>query len=274
MPAINIEEVERRKQRLEHLRQYTADKNILDKVDFAAFNQEELGDLLSDGISEIILCNGSFRIPLKQKNKKYIGVGRVEAVVKSSEKVDFSALGITFVNVKFDAEYEKLENQTGEQLYEKAIAEEDDEKAIVLLKKAIEMGNAEAMCELGARYEEGKGVAQDYNIAIEWFTKSVDCGNSDAMGEMGDMFYAGTGVEQDYVKAFAYYEKSADLGNPSGVLCLGICYFRGIGVEKNNKEAIKWIEKALEINCEDFKAMIWLGDIYADSSSDTYVGNL
>lgn len=70
---IDVEELEYRKQRIEHLRQYTADPNILDKVEWAAFNQEELGELLDEDVSEIILCNNTFRIPLKKKIKNILG---------------------------------------------------------------------------------------------------------------------------------------------------------------------------------------------------------
>ncbi|SDZ94356.1 tetratricopeptide repeat protein [Selenomonas ruminantium] len=271
LSAIDIEEVERRKQRLENLRQYTAEKNILDKVDFVAFNQEELGDLLSDGVSEIILCNGSFRIPLKQKNKKYIGVGRVEAVIKSEEKVDFSALGISFVNVKFDEKYDKLENQSGAQLYEMAKKEENIEKSIELLKMASDKGDATAMHELGMKYMNGDGVEEDYNKGIEFFEKSAQLGNADAMLDMGDAYFNGITFEKNTERAFEWYMKGADNGNAECMVIIAVRYVNGEWGEKNDKEAVRLLKKSLEEK-NDFKSisMLYLGHIYGDENSDYY----
>ena len=268
---IDIEAVEMRKQRLENLRQYTADKNILDKVDFVAFNQEELGDLLSDGVSEIILCNGSFRIPLKQKNKKYIGVGRVEAVIKSEEKVDFAALGINFVNVKFDAKYDKLENQSGAQLYEMAKKEEDIEKSIELLKMASDKGDATAIYELGMCYMNGDGVVKDYKKGIELIEKSAILGNTNAMYEMGEAYFNGITFEKDPRKAFEWYMKGADNGDVECMTVVGVRYVHGEWEDENDKEAIKFLKKSLDgENQFSSVSMLYLGHIYSNKDSDYY----
>ena len=103
----NMEEVEERNLRLARLKQYTSDETILSHVDHVAFDQEELSDLLDENIHDIYLCSNSFSIPLRFENKKYIGIGKVEAVINSSERVDFSSIGIEFENIQFDSGYEK-----------------------------------------------------------------------------------------------------------------------------------------------------------------------
>ena len=85
---IDPKTIEARNKKLAKLKQYTADEKILNKVDLVAFNQEDLADLLDEGKDEIYLCQNKFVIPLRQKNKKYIGVGKVEAVIRSKTKVD------------------------------------------------------------------------------------------------------------------------------------------------------------------------------------------
>lgn len=106
-PALDIEAAEERNRKLAKLRQYTSDQAILDKVDFVAFDQEDLADLLDNNVHDIYLCNNSFTIPLRVEDKKYIGIGKAEAVIKSEEWVDFAAKKIVFENVEFDAAYEK-----------------------------------------------------------------------------------------------------------------------------------------------------------------------
>ena len=47
-------------------------------------------------------------IPLRMKNKNYIGVGKAIAVIRSNEPVDFDKLNITFDKVRFDDDYQKI----------------------------------------------------------------------------------------------------------------------------------------------------------------------
>ena len=39
-----------------------------------------------------------------------------------------------------------------------------------------EQGNADAQWLLGSMYEEGKGVPQDYKIAVKWYTHAAEQG--------------------------------------------------------------------------------------------------
>ena len=102
------EEIERRLERLNRLKQFTTDEKILSKVDCVAFDQEDLADLLDEGVEEIYLCENRFVIPLRMKNKVYIGVGKAVAVIRSKEPVDFAKINITFKNVAFDDDYQKI----------------------------------------------------------------------------------------------------------------------------------------------------------------------
>ena len=102
------EEVKRRAERLERLKNYTNDEKILAKVDKVAFDQEDLADLLDADTDEIYLCDNRFSIPLRVKNKSYIGISKAVVVIRSDKPVDFNNLGIAFKNVSFNPEYAKL----------------------------------------------------------------------------------------------------------------------------------------------------------------------
>ena len=117
---VDIDLVKERNRRLNELKQYTSDQSILDKIDQVAFNQEELAYLLDEGIHDIYLCNNSFSIPIRIPNKKYIGIGKVVAVIHSEWEVDFWARRIEFVDVNFNHEYEELCNPSPEKLYQLA----------------------------------------------------------------------------------------------------------------------------------------------------------
>lgn len=102
------EEVKSRAERLERLKKYTNDEKILAKVDKVAFDQEDLADLLDADTEEIYLCDNRFSIPLRVKNKSYIGISKAVVVIRSDKPVDFNSLGIAFKNISFNPEYAKL----------------------------------------------------------------------------------------------------------------------------------------------------------------------
>lgn len=95
-----------RKERLDRLKQFTADTKILNRVDMVAFDQDDLEDIIREEDTDIIyLCQNKFTFPsgiLRKKNVRYVGIGKnVEVEIQSREPVDFESLGIKFDNVKW-----------------------------------------------------------------------------------------------------------------------------------------------------------------------------
>ena len=68
------EEIEARNRKLAKLKEITDDEEILANVDHVAFSQEELSDLLDEGMDTIYLCGDNFVIPERVKDKTYIGI--------------------------------------------------------------------------------------------------------------------------------------------------------------------------------------------------------
>ena len=106
------EEIERRIERLNRLKTFTDDKKILANVDKVAFDQEELADLLDEGTDEIYLCANRFVIPLRMKNKSYIGVRDAVAILGNNKPADFAKLGIKFKNIAFNEDSNKIPAET------------------------------------------------------------------------------------------------------------------------------------------------------------------
>jgi TPR repeat protein len=77
----------------------------------------------------------------------------------------------------------------------------DNSKAVELYRKAADMGNADAMCNLGFMYEKGHGVPQDYKKAGEFYRMAIEKGNATAMSNLGEFYRDGFGVKQDFAKA-------------------------------------------------------------------------
>ena len=91
--------------KLELLRQYTDNREYDDVVDFIAFSQEDLYDLLDEeDIDTVYLCGTSFSIPLGRENMTYIGINQPTVVIHSRTVVDFEQKNIHFQNVKLNGE--------------------------------------------------------------------------------------------------------------------------------------------------------------------------
>src|SRR6202007_2864630 len=78
-----------------------------------------------------------------------------------------------------------------------------------LVQKAATAGYIDAMNDLGVLYQNGQGVAQNYDKAREWFQKAADAGNADAMNNLGELYYHGRGVARDHTPARDWHAKAA-----------------------------------------------------------------
>ncbi|SNT57724.1 localization factor PodJL [Tardiphaga sp. OK246] len=148
------------------------------------------------------------------------------------------------------------------------------------LRNAALKGDASAAFEIGVRYAEGKGVAQNYDEAAKWYDRAAQANVVPAMFRLGALFEKGLGAKKDLDVARRYYVLAADRGNAKAMhnlavldadggtkganyksasywfrkaadrgvadsqFNLGILYARGIGVEQNLAESFKWFSLA------------------------------
>ena len=91
------------------------------------------------------------------------------------------------------------------------IVESSDEKAVEYWSKAVELGSAKAMCELGWQYRQGWGVIEkNEEKAIELFEKAASLGYHKAFSWLSLCYQCGNGVEKNIEKAFEYAKKAYD----------------------------------------------------------------
>ncbi|KAH3731365.1 sel1 repeat family protein [Pelomyxa schiedti] len=138
----------------------------------------------------------------------------------------------------------------------------DINQAVSLYKKAADAGNATAMFNLGVCYENGRGVDKDINQAVSLFKKAADAGDATAMKCLGVCYANGRGVDKDINQAVSLYRKAADAGNAIAMKCLGVCYENGWGVDKDINQAVSLYKKAADAG--DATAMTCLGVCYAN----------
>jgi uncharacterized protein len=80
------------------------------------------------------------------------------------------------------------------------------------VKQLAEKGNAEAQLKLAQMYQEGKGVAQNLQEAVNWSRKAAEQGVAQAQFLLGQMYASGKGVAKDVKEAAKWLQKAADQG--------------------------------------------------------------
>ena len=99
-------------------------------------------------------------------------------------------------------------------------------KEILPLAKA---GNADAEHLLGLMYYMGRGVSQDYKLALFWHRKAALQGKADAQYVVGAMYYTGNAVIQDHKEAVVWFRKAAEQGHAEAQQVMGLMYRYHIG---------------------------------------------
>jgi TPR repeat protein len=127
-------------------------------------------------------------------------------------------------------------------------------KVFAVFQTGADQGDSTSMGALGALYEEGFGVAQDYAKSREWYEKAANKGEANAMFTLGSIYLSGRGVAQDYAKAREWFQKAADKGDAVAMINLGVLYQNGLGVTRDYAKAREWYEKAADKGDESAKA--------------------
>ncbi len=109
------------------------------------------------------------------------------------------------------------------------------------VKKAAAQGDGGAQYNLGLRYAQGQGVAQDYAEAIKWFRLAAAQGHAKAQYNLGIVYYVqGQGVAQDYAEAVKWFRLAAAQGYADAQFNLGSVYAQGQGVAQDYIRAYLW----------------------------------
>jgi tetratricopeptide (TPR) repeat protein len=122
-----------------------------------------------------------------------------------------------------------------------------DKKAAKIYRRAVELGDVDAMVFLGEMYKYGEGVKLDEKKAERLFRMAADRGDAVAQCNLGVVLDS----EEKHEEAFRYYSLAADQGRTSAELNLGCCYRDGEGTEVDLGKARYWFERAAAKGDED-----------------------
>jgi TPR repeat protein len=113
-------------------------------------------------------------------------------------------------------------------------------KSAKIWKRAVELGDVDAMVNLGSLYEKGSGVKLDKKKAERLYRMAADRGDAVAQSNLGALLYS----DEKFEEAFRYYALAADQGYTDGETNLGCCYRDGEGTEVDLGKTRYWLERA------------------------------
>lgn len=123
----------------------------------------------------------------------------------------------------------------------------DKDKSIYWLKKSVKGENPMACVQMGLYYYYTVKTQAAYKKAFELFNEAYNLGEEQAIINIGLCYLQGNGTKEDKKEAVKCFKKAAEKSS-SGVAYnnLGICYENGFGVRKDYKKAIEMYGKAVD----------------------------
>ena len=66
-------------------------------------------------------------------------------------------------------------------------------------------------------YEDGLGVARDYELAVKWFQMAAELGQDESQNKLGVKLAEGIGIQKNMVEALKWFTISAASGNEKAI---------------------------------------------------------
>lgn len=206
--AVDLEEMELRRERLRRLKEITDDEEILSKVDQVAFNQEELADRLDEGWDTIYLCGKDFHIPEKVRDKTYIPVDTdLKLTEERAEKYRENGIriaGMTDVEEKIEVEEKSKRKDIREEILDILSEYQDDNYRIaVRLNLSSKVSWTDMIClwqnRCKSKYSAKKAAEGKLEKAYRYAERALRAGNSDSFSkQMTEAFLKK--IEPDVIK--------------------------------------------------------------------------
>jgi uncharacterized protein len=93
-------------------------------------------------------------------------------------------------------------------------------------------------------FDRTRAFAKDDYVVTTKLMPRAERGDANAQAQLGFMYEHGRGVPQDYVIAVYWYAAAAGQGHPTGQYLLGLMYDKGHGVVRSDTLAYMWLNLA------------------------------
>ena len=123
----------------------------------------------------------------------------------------------------------------------------DAKKGMSLIEEAVSEGHGHGLHAMGYLYDEGTGVKQDYQKAVEWYERAAsETGWPTSYSNLGCFYMNGKGVEQDAEKTLSFFRQGAAAGDSLSFYQQGYMYLYGdnYGITTDVDLAVAAFEKS------------------------------
>ena len=125
--------------------------------------------------------------------------------------------------------------------------EPQEKEAATYLQVAADRNSPQALNLLALMYEYGRGVQQNFGMAIDYYTQAVELHHVESMYNLGLMLMEGRGTTQDYIAAANIFNRAAQANHAPATYMMGIMRMQGWGREvlaPNYEQALNWFQRA------------------------------
>lgn len=132
-----------------------------------------------------------------------------------------------------------------EEIRRKKEEKRKEQETVQALIRRANNNDSVALYDLGTRFEDGRGVKQDYSIAQEYFLQAAANGHVEAQISVGEYYRDGK-VTRDLVRACQWFSNAAMQKSAKGQFLYGLCLMNGTGTEVDKERGCEWIQAASE----------------------------
>lgn len=131
-----------------------------------------------------------------------------------------------------------------------------------LFLQAVEAGSGQALLNLGAQVDYGRGCAVDFSAAIGWYTRAFEDGVPEAAVALGNLYSSEEMASTPGAKeqAVAWFRKAAELDAKSAYLSLGLLLIERHTSYYNLPEGLFWLQASAMR--DEIEAAWKVADIY------------
>jgi len=139
---------------------------------------------------------------------------------------------------------------------------DQEQKSLELVRAAAERGVREAQALYGQMLLDGKLVARNPTLALNFFERAARSGDVMAINMVGRCLDQGWGVPASPHLAAPWFRKAAERGSDWGMYNLATLLILGSGVPQDRAEALYWLRRAADL--QHAKSINLLGGFYED----------
>lgn len=145
----------------------------------------------------------------------------------------------------------------------------DIPREIELLTEASKRGNHQATYRLGLLFEDNEsGMAQNLELSVKYFQLAADNGILAAINKMGELYLFGEVIPANLTKAISCFTAASEQGYGKASYWLGRLHTDGIGqLEKDTQKAMNYYRKAIEQGYEE--AREWMEQLQKNLVDET-----